>query len=132
MDNIERQLNNISITTEGKLNFSSSGFVFVFSAAGIFLISVDGINPHGTGSRLSLQIGNTTSATVTNFTIRVTTEGKDADEETTTRKNYSSDKLEPGRWNNVSIDIPELAPNQLKDSFTVSLDVSGMSLLNPK
>ena len=115
------------IQTPVNLKFSSNNFASVYTSPGAFPISVEGISQYGTGSRISLNIGNIYFATISSFSIKVQTKGKDTDKQITTVKSFSN-PLQPGSWNLVTVDIPEFAPNQLKDSFSLSLDVDQISL----
>ena len=128
---VELQLKSIPIKASCDLKFSSSDFGTIHTSTGTYLISVVSIDEHRTGSRLSLKIGNITSATGSNFTTYIRVEGKDTDKPTNIEKKFS-DNLEPGKWTLVAIDIPELSPNQLKDDFSVRLSVDGMSLFVPR
>lgn len=104
---VELALKEIPIQTSCKLDFSYSGYAPVDTNSGVFLIAVKNISPHGTGSRVSFEIGNITSGTATKFKMKVITEGKNTDQSKITEKDFS-DNLEPGSWTLVTCSSSDL------------------------
>lgn len=114
------------------------------SNTGIFLVILDNVSPYLDGQKVTLSIGNPSSAKYTGFKLKLTWgmrfpefDGKDAEEwnkqyrlaiESTKEKEISlPDTLQPGSWNKVSFN---LAPAQSKEfgRLTIEMITDNVSL----
>jgi hypothetical protein len=127
LDRIENRLNNVEVKQieQGmKLNSwallepGNKGFQAIQTEAGSIAVSFQNIRPYGNGSRVELDVGNLTSANISDITADVSWGTADEkgykDKELGKREKYLMEGGFPaGNWRRYTLDIPAVAPEKL-------------------
>jgi hypothetical protein len=127
LDRIEKRLSDLEvedIATRMKLRSmallqpASKGFQAISTEAGSIAVSLQNVQPYGNGSRVELDVGNLTSATINDITADVSwgtvTDKGFADKELGKREKANLEGGFPaGNWRRYILDIPAVAPAKL-------------------
>ena len=113
---------------------SPGGYTRMDSSAGSFVVSLEDVQPYLDGYKVTLNIGNLTSATYQGFTLKAEW-GRDLfnfaqseKKDSSRQKNFSfTQSLQPGAWNKVQIVIPSTKPEDFK-FLRLSIDTDVISL----
>lgn len=127
LDRIEKRLNDLEVEdiktrmelkSLAVLQPGSKGYQTVRSEAGSIAVSLEDVSPYGNGSRVQLDIGNLTSANVSDMTADISwgtvTEKGYADQELGKREKATLEGGFPaGNWRRYTLDIPAVPPAKL-------------------
>ena len=113
---------------------STEGFSTIESQYGTLTFAVTDVAPQADGSRVDLQVGNLTSATINGGTLALSYGPRETfaqtDESSELRETTYSFKedLESGAWNNITVTLPGTPPEEL-GRLEISIDeMSSISL----
>src|SRR5262249_7141847 len=113
-----------------QLDPTEKGYERIDTVSGFFLISCDDAKPYLDGYKLSLRVGNPTTATYSGFRFNVRWGGTFQSPSDTTfhQKDVSfTNTLKPASWNNVDLVITPATPEEMKSIF-VSMETPEMKL----
>ncbi len=107
-----------SFDSTAYLTPGSEGYQIVLSDLGKLTVSLEDVQPYANGSRIRLQIGNLTNATINGAKTRlewgsVDARGFTVDSTTRSREVKFDRPLRPGRWNIISVVLDAVPPAQL-------------------
>jgi hypothetical protein len=124
-----------AIYPDGTLRLSDSGWSLVNSTFGPLTIQLVSVTEEGAGSRVRLQIGNPTTATITELQLfghwgALDKDGEPAGEAHPVRATIKS-QLSPGSWNRASILIDGAKPDELGYLSVSSALVGSVTLTKP-
>lgn len=113
LDNAVKSLDQIAFLSPG-----DEGYAVVSMNLGRLAIILDNVQPYANGSRITLRIGNLTSATVTGMQATVEWGSVDSDgrlinESTNSREIAATQDLRPGVWTIVPVVLERTAPADL-------------------
>jgi len=114
-------------------------FQAVKTQLGLFLLLLDDVQPLANGTRISLRIGNLTSADVGDTTLEVAWSEKSDDESApssafqfTNRKDFQiATQLRTAAWTSANVTLPGVAPDKL-GLLEFRLNVNRVSLMRRK
>ncbi|MGH9718508.1 MAG: hypothetical protein ACRD4R_17505 [Candidatus Acidiferrales bacterium] len=124
------------------LDLTSRNYLRIDTDQGMFLVAVQNVEPYLDGYKITLDVGNTSSATFHGFKLHSEwntkydwthyTEASFDSWQKETRKRDDSfpEVLYPGRWNAVEVLLPSTSAGQL-GFFEVSMETSEVSLQLP-
>jgi hypothetical protein len=111
---------------------SEKDFGFLPSDVGSLALSVQNVEPYADGSRVSLRVGNTSSATITELGLKLQwgPTGPDGKPDFTASHDGEREfvNILPSSWNMRTINLPGTPPNKLGWIDLRSPDVKGISL----
>ncbi len=122
---------------------SSEGFSRLDTSVGSFAVSIQDVRPHADGVKVRLHIGNLTTATILGGTFKVKwgprvpeekdwlTHYEDWNKALKEKEMNFMDELKPGTWNNVTLTLPGIRPDQF-GHLELSMDTDRISLLRTK
>ena len=125
------------------LDLTSRKYQRLDTDTGTFLVSVEDASPYLDGYRVTLNIGNTSSATYKGFDLhakwnaaydwsKYDKASHDRWQKAIRSKDDSfTDSLDPGKWNKVDLLIPSTTGEQL-GYFVLSMETSTVSLITVK
>ena len=145
IDALERQVENntkqrISLTSELKpsvwLRQSDRGYTSIRSDVGMLSFQLEDITPRGSGTRLTVRIGNPNYATITQLSLKgeFGKLNQNGEVDFSTARPFNSvisDKISPGSWSKGMIDIEGINPSEFgylqiatvsTDSMTLNLE----------
>ena len=110
------------------------GYSLLRTDLGALTVSLEDVQPYASGSRITLQFGNLTNATIEG--VKATLDWGQAlkprfpDNESMHSKEVSlTEALRPGRWNNVSFVLDGVPPTELGFVRVKNVNHSGIRLL---
>ena len=124
---------------------AGEGFSRLDTSVGSFAVSIQDVRPHADGVKVRLHVGNLTTVTIKGGTFKVkwgprmpASEGEDwlthyTDWEKTLKEKEVkfTDELRPGTWNNVTLTLPGIRPEQF-GYLELSMNTERISLLQAK
>ena len=121
IDALEKKISDLEIDkifSDGEkvawLEPSEKGYSFAKTDIGSLTFSMEKVEPYADGTRLTLKIGNPTSARITELTAKIAW-GKRDENQTTTElgsKKITLDNIGPASWTVKTVDVPAVPPTQ--------------------
>lgn len=102
------------------------GFGSVQTAVGAITFAVKDLAAYGDGTRVFLQIGNPTTATIGHLSAQITSAPNQP------AKTFTADTLLPGHWFNTTVDVPGTPPANLHFLTIAKVTPERIFLTNPE
>jgi hypothetical protein len=109
---------------------TDEGFSIIHTRFGAMLVSMNGVEALGDGSRVTFNVGNISAAEFNGAEIALTYSAATTDGSSPQFQNVSQKflgDLKPGRWNLVSVNVPGTPPDKLQH-LRVGIKIDALSL----
>lgn len=139
--NAERTLRSYAPKSRVEFDPSESSYLRVDGDLGSFAVAISDVRPFADGVRVTLKLGNLSSATYSGATLRMeygprAPSGKGTDpvdaaatwlEALQEREEKVSAKLGPGRWNPIQVTLPKIDPKEF-GYLAISIETNEIAL----
>ena len=106
----------VAMTESGALTSTASGFTPIASDIGILTFQINEIEPNGSGSDLQIQVGNPTTANISQLQADLTWYSKDADGKWEQRGSSEGNTLPgdyaAGTWTTTTVSLSDIKPDE--------------------
>ena len=131
---VESQTSQLSGEGRAFLTPSGKGYSFIKSDIGMLTFELTGVKPYADGSRITLKIGNPTSAKITSLEMNlrwgpVNEKGLMIyDPPPREMKHVVADPIAPSSWNIVTVDLGGIPPSKFGQLIVENVSATGMTL----
>lgn len=113
LDKLFKNIENVAYMTPGE-----SGYVLVKSDISVLTVALTNVAPYASGSKVALQFGNLSSATIDGLKAKVEwgpveKDGTPKNEEAKSREITLSESLNAGSWNTTELVLEGVPPSEL-------------------
>lgn len=131
IEKLEFRLDQIELGP-ANLTPDEKSFVMVQSQLGPLPISFESIEQYADGSRVMVEIGNSTSATIAEASFNLSWgSGKFAGESDQTGTKRIAEPLLPGRWNRITLDLSGVKPSEFGHLTFFAVDAKQLRMSSP-
>jgi hypothetical protein len=112
---------------------SDEGFSTIVTSLGTITVSLENVSPYANGSRVTLTLGNVTSATINRLKMKIDwgktdEKGYTIDVSEKTKKFTAPNPIRPGYWNKVQVILEDIPPTDLGYVRVSDVEIGGINL----